>query len=50
MIVVLPNGRAMKDDRATGNIMASDKVQGIRNIRERSVERPYPIHPKKTIR
>lgn len=28
MIVVLPNGRAMKDDRATGNIMAPDKVQG----------------------
>ncbi|MEO8405366.1 MAG: alpha/beta hydrolase-fold protein [Chitinophagaceae bacterium] len=27
MIVVLPNGRAMKDDRATGNIMAQDKVQ-----------------------
>ncbi|MBC7888207.1 MAG: esterase [Ferruginibacter sp.] len=27
MIVVMPNGRAMKDDRATGNIMASDKVQ-----------------------
>lgn len=27
MIVVLPNGRAMKDDRATGNIMAGDKVQ-----------------------
>lgn len=26
MIVVLPNGRAMKDDRATGNIMAQDKV------------------------
>lgn len=26
MIVVMPNGRAMKDDRATGNIMASDKV------------------------
>jgi enterochelin esterase-like enzyme len=26
MIVVLPNGRAMKDDRATGNIMAADKV------------------------
>src|SRR5438552_1945917 len=26
MIVILPNGRAMKDDRATGNIMASDKV------------------------
>jgi enterochelin esterase-like enzyme len=28
MIVVLPNGRATKDDRATGNIMAPDKVQG----------------------
>lgn len=27
MIVVLPNGRAMKDDRATGNIMAKDKVE-----------------------
>jgi enterochelin esterase-like enzyme len=27
MIVVLPNGRAMKDDRSTGNIMAPDKVQ-----------------------
>jgi enterochelin esterase-like enzyme len=26
MIVVLPNGRAMKDDRAGGNIMAPDKV------------------------
>lgn len=28
MIVVLPNGRAIKDDRATGNIMAPDKVAG----------------------
>ncbi|MBD1425157.1 alpha/beta hydrolase [Sphingobacterium arenae] len=27
MIVVLPNGRAMKDDRATGDIMAGDKVE-----------------------
>jgi len=27
MIVVMPNGRAMKDDRAGGNIMAPDKVQ-----------------------
>jgi len=27
MIVVMPNGRAMKDYRATENIMASDKVQ-----------------------
>jgi len=28
MIVVLPNGRAVKDDRRGGNIMAPDKVQG----------------------
>lgn len=27
MIVVLPNGRAMKDDRATGNIFDKDKVE-----------------------
>jgi len=28
MIVVMPNGRAIKDDSAKGNIMAPDKVQG----------------------
>src|ERR1035437_8276529 len=27
MIVVLRNGRAMEDDRSTGNIMSADKVQ-----------------------
>lgn len=27
MIVVMPNGRAMKDDRPTGNIFATDKVR-----------------------
>lgn len=27
MIVVMPNGRAMKDDSASGNIMAPDKVK-----------------------
>ena len=32
MIVVMPNGRAMKDDRATGNIMAADKVQAFANF------------------
>lgn len=32
MIVVLPNGRAIRDDRATGNIMAPDKVQGFANF------------------
>lgn len=28
MIVIMPNGRAIKDDRATGNPMAADKVAG----------------------
>jgi len=28
MIVVMPNGRAIKDDRAGGNMMAPEKVQG----------------------
>src|SRR6185369_15929660 len=27
MIVVMPNGRAMKDDRAIGNVFDKDKVQ-----------------------
>lgn len=27
MIIVLPNGRAMKDDRAIGNIMSADKIE-----------------------
>jgi enterochelin esterase-like enzyme len=27
ILVVMPNGRALKDDRATGNIMAPDKVE-----------------------
>src|SRR6188768_3695907 len=28
MIVVMPNGRAIKDDRAGGNMMAAEKVAG----------------------
>jgi enterochelin esterase-like enzyme len=32
MIVVLPNGRAMANDRATGNIMAADKVAAFSNF------------------
>lgn len=32
MIVVLPNGRALQDDRAIGNIYAGDKVQGFANF------------------
>ncbi len=51
MIVVMPNGRAMKDDRATGNIFAPDKVQAFATF-ERDllkdlipfVESNYPVH------
>lgn len=32
MIVVMPNGRAMKNDRATGNIMAADKIAAFANF------------------
>src|SRR5215213_7360538 len=32
MIVVMPNGRAVKDDSRNGNIMAPDKVQGFANF------------------
>lgn len=50
MIVVMPNGRAMKDDRATGNIMAPDKVQAFAAF-ERDllddlipfIEKKYPV-------
>src|SRR5450759_4673305 len=50
MIVVMPNGRVMKDDRATGNIMASDKVQAfatfkkdMRNDLIPFIEKKYPV-------
>lgn len=50
MIVVMPNGRAMKDDRATGNIMASDKVaafatfeQDLLNDLIPFVQNKYPV-------
>lgn len=32
MIVVLPNGRAMKDDRPLGNIFSADKVEAFANF------------------
>ena len=34
MIVVLPNGRAMADDRATGNVFAKDKVEAFATFEE----------------
>ena len=51
MIVVLPNGRAMKDDRPTGNIFDSAKVQAFSTF-ERDliddlipfIEKTYPVY------
>jgi enterochelin esterase-like enzyme len=50
MIVVMPNGRAMKDDRAIGNIMAADKVQAFATFEKDLlddlipfVEKKYPV-------
>lgn len=50
MIVVLPNGRATKDDRASGNIYDGAKVQGFANFEQDllndlipSVEKKYPV-------
>ena len=50
MIVVFPNGRAMKDDRATGNIMAPDKVQAFATFEQDLIkdlipfiEKSYPV-------
>ncbi|MEZ4771997.1 MAG: alpha/beta hydrolase-fold protein [Bacteroidia bacterium] len=50
MIVVMPNGRAMKDDRATGNIFDSLKVQAFANFEKDLlydlipyIEKKYPV-------
>ncbi|MGN7720413.1 alpha/beta hydrolase [Chitinophaga sp. 22620] len=50
MIVVLPNGRAMKDDRAGGDIMAPDKVQAFATFEKDLlndlipfIEKKYPV-------
>lgn len=49
MIVVIPNGRAMKDDRATGNTMAGDKVAAFATFEKDllndlipAIEKKYP--------
>ena len=47
MIVVMPNGRAMKDDRATGNIMAQDKVQAFANFEKDLLNDLIPFIEKK---
>jgi len=50
MVVVLPNGRAMKDDRATGNVMAKDKVEAFATFEKDLlndlipyIEKNYPV-------
>jgi enterochelin esterase-like enzyme len=50
MIVVMPNGRAMKDDRSTGNIFDSVKVQAFETFEKDLlddlipfIERKYPV-------
>jgi enterochelin esterase-like enzyme len=50
MIVVLPNGRAMKDDRATGNIFDKEKVEAFTTFEKDMlkdlipyIEKKYPV-------
>jgi len=52
MIIVLPNGRAMKDDRAVGNIFDSAKVQAFARFEQDLlndlipfIEKKYPVLP-----
>jgi enterochelin esterase-like enzyme len=47
MIVVMPNGRAMKDDRVTGNIMAPDKVQAFADFENDLLNDLIPFIEKK---
>lgn len=50
MIVVMPNGRAMKDDRAIGNVFERDKVEAFANFEKDLlndlipfVEKSFPV-------
>src|SRR5690606_258149 len=50
MIVVMPNGRAMKDDRAVGNIFDSTKIQAFATFEKDllndlipHIEKNYPV-------
>ncbi|MFL5771859.1 MAG: alpha/beta hydrolase, partial [Flavisolibacter sp.] len=47
MIVVMPNGRAMKDDRAVGNIFDSAKVQAFANFEKDLLNDLIPFIEKK---
>jgi enterochelin esterase-like enzyme len=47
MIVVMPNGRAMKDDRATGDIFAPDKVRAFATFEQDLLQDLIPFIEKK---
>lgn len=47
MIVVMPNGRAMKDDRPGGNIFAADKVEAFANFEKDLLNDLIPFIEKK---
>src|ERR1043165_7663916 len=47
MIVVMPNGRAMKDDRATGNIFDKEKVEAFATFEKDLVDDLIPYVQKK---
>ncbi|HEV2830888.1 MAG TPA: alpha/beta hydrolase-fold protein, partial [Hanamia sp.] len=51
MIIIMPNGRAMKNDSATGNIFAPDKVQAFATFKKDLlndlipyVQKHYPVY------
>jgi enterochelin esterase-like enzyme len=47
MIVVIPNGRALADDRATGNMFAPEKVEGFARFERDLLEHLIPAIEKK---
>ena len=47
MIVVMPNGRAMKDDRAIGNIYSKEKVEAFANFEKDLLKDVIPFIEKK---
>lgn len=47
MLVVMPNGRAMKDDRAIGNIFAPDKVEAFATFEQDLLNDLIPFIEKK---
>jgi enterochelin esterase-like enzyme len=57
MIVVMPNGRAMKDDRPTGNVMSRDKIEAFSTFEKDLlndlipfVEKTFPVFQDRTHR